>query len=294
MHKIAYIIDSSVGWSLEEAKNISNLFVAPLSIIHENKEYLDQVELDYEDITEKLSRNEVIKTSQPNVGSMMELYKKVLKKDYDTIIAFTLTSHLSGTYNAFVQAKDMLGNPDNIVVIDTLSVAGVMQEFIKTGILLNEQGKSIDEIVDGIKASLKFTCSYLIPENLKQLTASGRISPAASAVASLLKMRVLLKIENAGTIIEKFATARTETKIIDAMIKDLKHDGFDPIKHKIYIAGCEAKEMGERIKARLNENFDNIEYYEYVLPAALSVHTGIGTTAIQWCLKAPYFVNHGV
>lgn len=294
MQKIAFISDSSLGLTLEEAKNTPNLFVAALSIIHNKKEYLDQIELDYTDITDKLSRNEVLTTSQPNVGSIMKLYEETLKKGYDTVIALTLTSHLSGTYNAFMQAKEMLGNPENIIVIDTLSVAGPIQEFVKIGMALNEQGKSVDEIVNGIKEALKSTCSYLIPENLKQLTASGRISPAASAVASLLKMRVLLKIENAGTIIEKFATARTETKIIDAMIKDLKHDGFDPIKHKIYLAGCEAKEMGERIKTRLNENFDNIEYYEYVLPAALSVHTGIGTTAIQWCLKTPYFVNHSV
>lgn len=294
MHKIAFISDSSIGLTLEQAKNIDNLFIAPLSIIHENKEYLDQVELDYDDITAKLSRNEVIKTSQPNVGSLMELYEEVLKKGYDTIIALTLTSHLSGTYNAFMQAKDMLGNPDNIIIIDSFSVAGVMQEFIKTGMLLNEQGKSLTDIVQGIKDSLKFTCAYLIPENLKQLKASGRISPAAAAVASLLKMRVLLKIENEGTIIEKFASGRTETKLIDAMIKDMREDGFDPLKHMIYIGQCEAQEMVNRIKIRLDESFENIDYHQYVLPAALSVHTGLGTTAIQWCLKAPYFAKHGV
>lgn len=193
-----------------------------------------------------------------------------------------------------MQAKDMLGNPDNIIIVDTLTVAGPMQEFVKIGMLLNEQGKSVDEIVQGIKTALKSTCTYLIPENLKQLTASGRISPAASAVASLLKMRVLLKIENAGTIIEKFATARTESKLIDSMIKDMKHDGFDPVKHKIYLGQCEAQAMSDRIKTRLDESFADIEYLEYVLPAALSVHTGIGTTAIQWCLKAPYFVEHSV
>lgn len=284
MKKIAIVSDSSIGITLEEQKNIKDLFIAPLSIIHKGKEYIDQVELSEEDVNNILRNNELIQTSQPNVGVCIELFEKIQKLDYDHIIVLALTSNLSGTFNSFKTAADDLNDP-RISVIDTLTLAGCVQEGVWLIKHLNEGGADIDTILDTLDAFYKDTVSYVIPETLDQLKASGRISAAASALASMLKMKVLLRLENAGKTIERFATARTDKKLYDTLNTDLKAQGFDPKIHKLYFLHSDGLEPLKRAKEAITEFFGDIETTVGLLPAAVSGHAGIGTVAIQLIRK---------
>lgn len=285
MKKIAYVADSSIGITLQEQKSYPDLFIAPLSIIHNGKEYIDQIDLSEDDVNAILRKNNLVQTSQPNVGTCINLFNEIIAKGYDEILVFSLSSFLSGTFNSFSAAKDDLNLP-NIHVIDSLSIAGAVQEGVLTAQRLNEQGKSIDEIIAVIKDYYKDTISYVIPETLNQLKASGRISPAASAVASMLKMKVLLRLENGGETIEKFATARTDKKLLDTMNKDLESFGFDPKIHKIYLLHSDGLEPLNVIKESLLAHFGDIETSVGLLPAAVSGHAGIGTVAVQLVRKA--------
>lgn len=281
MKNLAIVVDSSIGLTLEEQKNWEGLFVAPLSIIYNNIEYVDQVDITLEEVQDILSRNDLIKTSQPSVGVALELFEKIQKEGYEHILVLSLSSKLSGTYNSFSTAAKALDN-NNVHVIDTLTLAGAVQEGIRYAQALDKAGKSIDEIVAMTNNFYNHTVSYVIPENLDQLKASGRISAAASALASLLKMRVLLRLENHGDTIEKFATARTESKIISTMISDINNSDFDPKKDKFRLLHSLAEERSLELKKHLEDLYDGIEVEISFLPAAVSGHAGNGTIAVQW------------
>lgn len=281
MKNLAIVVDSSIGLTLEEQKNWEGLFVAPLSIIYNNIEYVDQVDITLEEVQDILSRNDLIKTSQPSVGVALELFEKIQKEGYEHILVLSLSSKLSGTYNSFSTAAKALDN-NNVHVIDTLTLAGAVQEGIRYAQALDKAGKSIDEIVAMTNNFYNHTVSYVIPENLDQLKASGRISAAASALASLLKMRVLLRLENHGDTIEKFATARTESKIISTMISDINNSDFDPKKDKFRLLHSLAEERSLELKKHLEDLYDGIEVEISFLPAALSGHAGNGTITVQW------------
>ena len=284
MQKLAIVVDSSIALTVEQQKAIEDLFVAPLSIIHDNKEYTDQIDITVEEVQGILSKNQLIQTSQPSVGVVMELYEKIQALDYDHIFVLSLASQLSGTYNSFATAAKAMSK-HNITIIDSGTLAGVIQEAIKVLKNLNAKGLSISDIEQEMIKYFKETTSYLYPENLKQLKASGRISPGAAAVASLLKMKVLLRLENHGSTFEKFETARTDKKVFASFIEDLNAAGFDPKLHTVYILHSLNEQGAENIKQLFIETYGDVEFHITFLPAALAGHAGNGTLAVQWCRK---------
>lgn len=285
MTKIAIVVDSSVGLTLEEQQLTTDVFVAPLSIIYDNKEYVDQIELTVEAVQEILSRNELIKTSQPSVGVVHALYEKIQNEGYTDIIVLSLSSKLSGTFNSFSAAAEALDN-NNVRIVDTWTLAGPIQEGILLTKKLIELNTPIDDIIDTLNSFYTRTESYVLPENLDQLKASGRISNAAAAVASLLKMKVLLKLDNHGDTIEKFATARTDGKLLNTMFEDIKNSCFNPDKDKFFVLHSLNEEKALKIKQDLLDLYPQTEVSMSFLPAAISGHAGNGTIALQW------FQNH--
>lgn len=284
MKKIAIVADSSIGISLEDQKNFKDLFIAPLSIIYNGKDYVDQIELSEEDIIEILKRNEIIQTSQPSVGACIQLLEKVHALGYDHIFVLPLTSHLSGTFNSFNTAKNDV-DFGNITVMDTYTVAGVIQESIKLIHKLNALDASIEEITNELNTYYKDTVTYIIPETLDQLKASGRISAAAAGLASMLKMKILLRLENHGKTIDRFTTGRTDKKIYEAMFNDLEAHNFNRDEYVIYILHSDGLEAVERMTLALNDRFDSPTIYVGHLPAALSGHAGNGTVVVQLARK---------
>ncbi len=286
MKKIAFLCDSSIALDLELAKK-EDIYIAPVMITYDHQSFQDQIEISGEEVSELLRENKVLSTSQPNIGNMIELLKEIEEKDYDHIFVLSVTTSLSGAYNAFRQAI-MDSQIENISLINTYTVAGPVQESIRVVKKMNEKNYSIEEIEDYLKNTFfKETESFLYPDNLKQLKAGGRISSAAAALASMLRVKILLKLENEGERIEKFSVSRTEKKLFDELIQDFRNHGVHPSTHKLYIPHLESEGKARVLLAALRKAYGQDFEAELIdLPAALAVHAGIGTLALQWCLDA--------
>lgn len=283
MLKIAIVSDSSISLTPEEIKE-TGVYIAPLTIINNNTEYLDQIDITTEGVNALLRDNQVVTTSQPNLGYMINLFESLKEKNYDHIFCLPVTRHLSGTHRTFVQAKDEVGL-ENMTVVDTQSLVGPIQRMIQAIIDLNKEGKSIDEINQKLDYYIDNNESFLLPKDLKQLKASGRISPAASTMASLLRIRAILKLSNKGETIDKFATARSQNKSYDIVIEDLIKHGVTPETHYLNFLHCDGEEDLNALKVRIEEKLGHFDTHTSVLPSSLATHAGIGTIAVQWTKK---------
>ena len=286
MKKLAFLCDSSIALDPNEAIK-KDIYIAPLTITHDHQSFADQIEISGEDVASLLRENKVVGTSQPNIGVIIEILEDIKAKDYDHLFILPVTTHLSGTYNAFRQAL-LEVEMDNVSLINTYTIAGPVQESIHLIRRMNEQNYTIDEIEDYlVETFFKQTESYLYPDNLDQLKAGGRISKAAATLASMLKVSILLKLENEGERIEKFAVSRTERKLFSQLIDDFKEHGVHPSTHKLYIPHLESEGKARVLLAALRKAYGQDFEAELIdLPAALAVHAGIGTLALQWCLDA--------
>lgn len=283
MRKIAIVTDSSISFNEDKLKN-KDINITPLTIIYDDNEYLDGIDITVDEVNDLISQNKVLSTSLPNIGSLADTYTKLNEEGYETIFALPISQHLSGTHQAFVQAVDVAG-VDNVIVVDTYTLVSPIQRMIDTIFEMNRNGENNELILEKLQDMINHNESYVLPLDLKQLKASGRISPAAATMASLLRIKPILKLANKGETIDKFATSRTEKKAFDIIIKDLEASNVKPETHYLDFLHCEGKERLEECKAYIFEKLGTFESRTSILPSSLTVHAGTGTIAVQWLKK---------
>lgn len=285
MKNIAIVSDSSVALTEEQAKELG-VYIAPLSIIYNEKEYLDQIDISQDDVVNLLNGGTLMGTSQPNLGVIINLLEKVKEENYDHVFILSISSALSGTYSTFQHGIDQVGL-ENYSLIDSMTLCGPVQESVHVIRKMNKEESSPEEIVNYLNNDyFKNTESFVYPLTLEQLKRSGRISKGAGLLASMLKVKPILKIENHGNTIEKFKTTRTEQKVIDEIVKDMKKHNVNPKEHIIYLAHLRREDIFDGLKKTINNELGDFEYKITDLPAAISTHAGVGTIAIQWAKKA--------
>lgn len=283
MKKYAIVVDSSAALSPQQINDL-NVYVAPLSIIYNGQNYVDQVTMTREDVVNALAQHHVLQTSQPNIGTIIGILENLKEDNYDHIFVIALSSSLSGTFSAFNQAVQEVVL-DNVTVVDSYSLAGPVQQIIHYIRNAEKNDLPVAEIMTHINRVVDNTSSYVYPQDLKQLKASGRISSSAATLASLLKIKPLLRLENKGATIEKFATARTEAKIMDTLIADINLHNINALDHVLYVLEFEAKDTADRFENFLSQTYPGIEIHRVALPAAVATHAGLGTIAVQWTVK---------
>lgn len=279
MSKLCIVSDSSINISEELAQEL-NIKIAPLSIIVNEQEYQDQVNMSPKALIELLEAGSVVTTAQPNLGLLDTMMEQLKSENYDHIIVFSLSSHLSGTYQAFALAANN-HDLDNITIVDTLTLAGPMKDVVIKAAQMAQANASVDEILEMTKPVLKLTRSYLFPHTLDQLKRGGRVSATVATLSSLLRIKPLLILENNGLTIDKFATARTEAKIFDLIINDIRDDVLKHKDMKLHVLHCDGAEIAQRLVDLLNQEFGEVAIEVSVLPAVLAAHAGVKSVALQ-------------
>ena len=281
MPKIAISCDTTAAFSKKEIKELG-LFVLPLNIIVDDKEYHDTVDINPVMLAPMMRNGSSIKTSTPTPFEMQEFFDKILAKGYDQVIHFTISSKLSSIFNMFTMAcKERYG--DKVIIIDSLSVCSYMGAMVRHAVKQKNAGQSVAEIVNDARERWGNENIYFIPESLTFLKRGGRISPTAAAIGNLLGIKPVLRF-NAGAI-EKGTTTRAVKQFLPTIIADFKSKNYDPKKYDIHIVEFDCPTATALAKEAMEENFK--EFRLFVTPISINVcaHCGPGTIGIGMALK---------
>jgi DegV family protein with EDD domain len=273
MSKIAIVTDSNSTISPSLAKELG-VFVAPIQVNLEGKEYRDMIDIQPADVVDALKTHKSIKTSQPNIGFVEELFTQLKSEGYDHIIAISLSSVLSGTYQTFCLGAANAEVENMITIIDTMTTCGPCKQAVLVAKKMVDEGKSVEEIVNIVTIMVKDSKTYILPDNLEQLIHGGRVKGATALLGTLLKIKLLLSLDYAVPSIEKMDTSRTDVKLFQAVVDDMKARGNSPKTHKVFVPSCESFDRVEAFKNYLNEKAPGYEIEQIVLPAGIAGHTG--------------------
>lgn len=189
MKKIKIVTDSSAD--LLKIEKVDFSFV-PLTIMTNEKEYVDDENLDVNEMLDDLIKYKGrSKTSCPNSGVWLDSFE-----GYDEIYVVTLTSQLSGSYNAANVAKQIYleSNPNaKIHIFDTLTVGPELQLLVEKIEELICENKEFEEIVKLTEEYLKTTRLYFSLESLHNFVQNGRVSKISEITSKLLKLKVIGK-----------------------------------------------------------------------------------------------------
>lgn len=250
--KFKIVTDSSSDVLSVDGVNFQSV---PLKIITDEKEFFDNENLNVTEMVEYLLHHKgKSSTSCPNTDEWLNSFG-----DADRVFCITITSKLSGCYNAAMVAKNIYEEqyPDRqVCVIDSLSTGPEMKLITEKITQLIKLGLSFEDIVSQI-SDYQQKCGLLFMlESMKNLANNGRVSHLAAKAAGLLGIRVIGKASDEGEL-EQLSKARGETKAQDTLIEYMHKEGF--CGGKVRISHCQNIKLAENIQAALKNQFGNID-----------------------------------
>lgn len=284
MSKIAVMTDSNSGITQADAKKYG-VIVLPMPFYIDEQMYYEDIDLSQEEFYQRLESDCDIKTSMPLLGNLTEQWDALLN-EYDEIVYIPMSSGLSGSCEAAMMlAQDY---DDKVQVVNNQRISVTQKQSVLDAKELAKQGKSAKEIKQ-ILEDTKFDSSiYIMLDTLYYLKKGGRITPAAAALGTILKLKPVLQIQ--GEKLDAFAKARTVKQAKSLMIETIKSDMEKRFKSPdgeniyIQIAYTRDLEAAEEFKKEVQEVFPNHEIVMDPLSLSVSCHIGPGALAIA-CTK---------
>ena len=283
MEKYLIVTDTTSALNKEIAA-AHGIELISLSVIVDGQEYKDQVDISTEQLYDYLKDGKTPSTSQPNTGYLNEKMEAWQKENYEAIIVVTCSADLSGTNNGFHLAKDTVGL-DNVYIYDSRQVGAPVMDMAIRAKQLADEGKDVDEIFKVLEEKTKHSFSFLYPDNFDQLSRSGRLSPMAARMASMLKIKALLCLDEQGKSVDKYSMSRTEVKVLKAITDKFHELGVNAEKYKIYISHADNIVFAKKSKLLLQTTFHGIEVEINNLPAVLTCHGGLACCALHSTYK---------
>ena len=280
MGNVVIMTDSNSGITQAEAKELG-VVVLPMPFYFDEVMYYEDIDLTQEQFYEKLATGCEVKTSMPLVGDVTDAWDKELEK-CDEIVYIPMSSGLSSSCEtAYMLSQDYDGK---VQVVNNQRISVTMRQSVMDAKYLADKGWSAAQIKDKLEKEKFESSIYIMVDTLEYLKKGGRITPAAAALGTLLKLKPVLQIQ--GEKLDAFAKARTVKQAKQIMIDSVKNDlvkrFHDPKAEKmcIEIAYTYDLEAAEEFKREVLEVFPGHDIIMNPLSLSVSCHIGPGALAL--------------
>lgn len=287
MSKVAIISDSNSGITQSMAKKLG-VTVMPMPFFVGDKTLYEDIDLSQEEFYQMLSEKTDIHTSMPLVGNVTDTWDELLK-EYDEIVHIPMSSGLSGSCEtAMILSQDYDGK---VQVVNNQRISVTQRQSVLDALALAKQGRTASEIKTILERDKFESSIYIMVDTLYYLKKGGRITPAAAALGTLLKLKPVLQIQ--GEKLDAFAKARTVKQAKGIMIEAMKNDFAnrfkDPSGEHMYLemAYTHDLEAAENFKKEVQEAFPGMEIRMDPLSLSISCHIGPGALAVACSKKIP-------
>ncbi len=286
MHNIAIVTDSNSGITQAAGKE-QGIHVLPMPFIINGETFYEDISLTQEEFYEKLKSGAEISTSQPSPESVLHLWDELLK-DHDEIVHIPMSSGLSGScQSAMMLAEDYEGR---VQVVNNQRISVTQRQSCLDAKLLAARGLNAKEI-KGFLEKDKFNSSiYIMLDTLYYLKKGGRITPAAAAIGTMLRLKPVLQIQ--GEKLDAFAKARTTAQGKSIMVNAIRSDienrfgGMTEDKHIwLEIAHSANEEAAKAYREEILQVFPGYDVHIDPLSLSVACHIGPGALAFACCKK---------
>lgn len=283
--QIAIVTDSNSGVTKKQAEQFG-ISVLPMPFNIGGETFFEGINLTQEEFYEKLAKGADISTSQPSIKDITKLWEQLLER-VESILHIPMSSGLSGSYEtAMVLSKEYNGR---VQVVNNQRVSVTQRQSVLDALYLAEQRLSAVEIKERLEKEKLESSIYIMVDTLKYLKKGGRITPAAAALGTLLKIKPVLQIQ--GEKLDAFAKARTIKQAKSIMIEAMKQDFATRFQqasseHKMHLAIAHTNnyEAAMELKEELGRELSGYDIYVDHLSLSVACHIGAGSLAIA-CSK---------
>lgn len=285
MNKIAIMTDSNSGITQKEAE-VLRIRVLPMPFLIDGETFFEEISLTQEQFYERLAQDVDISTSQPSQEDVTKAWEELLEEN-ESIVYIPMSSGLSGScQTAIMLADDYEGK---VQVVDNQRISVTQRQSVLDAIELAKEGKTAVQIKEILEANKFESSIYIMLDTLKYLKKGGRITPAAAALGSALRLKPVLQIQ--GEKLDAFSIARTKKQGVSKMLAAIEEDiktrfgGLDNMENiHMEVAHTVNEEAALELVEMIKERFGVETVDMYPLSLSISCHIGAGSLAVA-CSK---------
>ena len=229
--------------------------MVPLKIIAGQEEFVDNETLDVGQMVAFLSEYKGRSGSAcPSVADYLEAFGEA-----ERIFCFTITSNLSGSFNAARLAKEdyEAAHPDRkVYVVDSLSAGAEIKLLAEKAEELILAGTEYEAICEALEAYQQKTGLMFSLESLRNLANNGRVSPVVAKIAGVLGIRAVGRASAEGTL-ELLDKCRGEKKALQKLLERMTEQGYKG--GRVLIDHCQNLPAAEALREMILQGYPNTD-----------------------------------
>lgn len=272
---IAVLVDSGTDVPEQFIKE-NSIYVLPLHVCYPDREYRDKIDITQDEIYARMEAGIIPKTSLPSPYEIMELLEQIQNDGYSQVVAVTISSGLSGTWNAFCQAASE--SELETIVIDTKNIgigAGMTAmravDLIREGVPFHELEARLNQIAQNTQV-------FFCVDTLEYLRKGGRIGLVSSVVGSALRLKPIISCNEDGVYYTVAKARGRKASLKRAMEEALAFAGDSAFN--LAVVNGQAESEAAEILESLKNHKQVHQIFTGVISPALVVHTGPGLIGI--------------
>lgn len=276
------IADSCCDLPLDFIKN-NDIEIINLMINMDGKDYLDDMgeTFDRNAFFEALKNGAMATSSQVNIGTFLEVFKKYVDKG-QPVLFLGLSSALSGSYNNAVTAVEMLKeeyNQVNIIIVDSKAACLGEGLLVYEAVNRKKEGQSLEEVVDWLEEYKMKLHSWVTVDDIRHLERSGRISSVSATLGSVLNVKPIIIMNEKGGLVPT-AKVRGRRKSLHYLINKTVEGMIEPENQTVFIGHVGVPEEAEWIKQEIESKIKVKDVQVYPYGPTIAAHTGFGSVAL--------------
>ncbi len=261
----------------------NGLAVIPMRYTLNNTEYISEGEptLTAKEFYDMVRKGSMPKTALVTPEEAGNHFEKLVKEGYD-VLHLAFSSALSGSCNSAMNAaaEVMERYPDSkIVVIDSLCASlgeGLYVyyalEYQKSGLTLEETAQKLE----GIKQNL---CHYFTVDDLNHLHRGGRVSKASAVLGSVLGIKPVLHVDEAGRLIA-IGKVRGRKQSLNQLVEKMKAKIAGMENPIFFVSHGDCEEDAKYVVDLVRKECGIKKYIIGDIGPVIGAHSGPGTVAL--------------
>lgn len=250
----------------------AELAIAPLTIRTESMEFCDDAQLDVGAMVETLGSSKGRSYSAcPNVAD----WEKAFGSSGD-VLAFTITSGLSGSYGAACAAKQWRQEQDparRLQVIDTRSAGPEIALLMEKAVSVMQTGADFEEVCTAVRAYQSRTHLLFALESLRNLAQNGRVSKLVATVAGVLGIRAVGQASGEG-VLAMLGKCRGAQKTRAFLLEKMEELGYRG--GSVRVGHCQNEPFAAAFRTVILRRFPNADVRTYPLRGLCSYYAERG------------------
>lgn len=278
------LLSDSCSNLTEEMIDSCGVQIISLLVRANGKEYRSYIKGEKTDIKmfyDMMRNGTMLETTQLDMHTCREYFEPILKQGKD-LLYLAFSSGLSGTYHvACMVAKELQEEyPDRkIYVVDSLSASMGQGLLLYLAAQKRLEGMEIDQLRDWIMQERLHLCHWFTVDDLNHLKRGGRVSATTALVGSMLGIKPILHVDDAGKLIN-VGKARGRMKSLDALVEHMAETAVEPANQTIFISHGDSLEDAQYVERQVRERFQVKDIYINYIDPVIGAHSGPGTIAL--------------